>query len=80
MQDRSAHSEYVEQRHGGFYVVGTRVSLDSIAHEQEVHANIREGEAEIERSVPPLSASRPELYARLERARHEMASQDLAKH
>ena len=107
------HSEYVEQRHGGFYVAGTRVSLDSIAysfkagdspeairqnfssltleqvygaiafylaHEQEVDANIREGEAEIERSVPPLSASRPELYARLERARHEIASQDLAKH
>ena len=51
-----------------------------LAHEQEVDANIREGEAEIERSVPPLSASRPELYARLERARHEIASQDLAKH
>ena len=97
-------SEYIEQRNGGFYVAGTRVSLDSIvysfkagdsrkpfartslpsaleqvygaiafylAHEQEVDANIREGEAEIGRSVPPLSESRPELYARLERARHE---------
>jgi uncharacterized protein (DUF433 family) len=107
------HSEYVEQRNGGFYVAGTRVSLDSIvysfkagdspetirqnfssltlgqvygaiafylAHEQEVDANIREGEAEIERSIPPLSASRPELYARLERARHEISTQDLAKH
>ena len=106
-------SEYIEQRNGGFYVAGTRVSLDSIvysfragdspetirqnfsslsleqvygaiafylAHEQEVDANIREGEAEIGLSVPPLSESRPELYARLERARHEVASQDLAKH
>jgi len=106
-------SEYIERRNGGFYVAGTRVSLDSIvysfkagdspetirqnfsslsleqvygaiafylAQEQEVDANIREGEAEIERSVPPLSASRPELYARLDRARHEIASQDLAKH
>ena len=24
------HREYVEQRNGGFYVAGTRVSLDSI--------------------------------------------------
>lgn len=106
-------SEYIEQRNGGFYVAGTRVSLDSIAysfkagdspetirqnfssltleqvygaitfylaHEHEVDANMREGEEEIQRSVPPLSESRPELYARLERARHEIASQDLAKH
>ena len=103
----------IEQRNGGFYVAGTRVSLDSIvysfkagdspetirqnfssltleqvygaiafylAHEQEVDANIRKGEAEIQRTVLPLSESRPELYARLERARHEIASQDLAKH
>ena len=107
------HSEYVEQRNGGFYVAGTRVSLDSIvysfkagdspetirqnfssltleqvygtiafylAHEQEVDSNIREGEEEIQRSVPPLSESRSELYARLERARHEISTQDLAKH
>ena len=106
-------SEYIEQRNGGFYVAGTRVSLDSIvysfkagdspetirqnfssltlgqvygaiafylAHEQEVDANIREGEAEIDRSVSPLSESRPALYARLERARHEISTQDLAKH
>ena len=105
-------SEYIEQRNGGFYVAGTRVSLDSIvysfkagdspetirqnfasltleqvygaiafylAHEHEIDSNIREGEAEIERSVPALGASRPELYARLERARHEVASQDLAE-
>jgi uncharacterized protein (DUF433 family) len=107
-----ARSEYIEQRNGGFYIAGTRVSLDSIvysfkagdspetirqnfsslaleqvygaiafylAHEQEVDANIREGEAEIERSVPPLSESRPKLHARLERARHEIYTQDLAK-
>ena len=106
-------SEYIDQRNGGFYVAGTRVSLDSIvysfkagdspetirqnfsslsleqvygviafylAHEPEVDANIREGEAEIERSLPHLSESRPELYARLERARHEIGAQDLAKH
>jgi len=106
-------SEYIEQRNGGFYVAGTRVSLDSIAssyksgdspetirqnfssltleqvygaiafylaHEQQVDSNIREGEEEFQRSVPPLSETRPELYARLQRARHEMSTQDLAKH
>ena len=106
-------SEYIEQRNGGFYVAGTRVSLDSVvysfkagdspetirqnftsltleqvygaitfylAHEQEVDANIREGEEDAQRSVPPLSETRPELYARLERARHDISTQDLAKH
>ena len=101
------HTEYVEQRNGGFYVAGTRVSLDSIvysfkagdspetirqnfpsltleqvygaitfylAHEQEVDANIRQGEDEIQRSVPPLSDSSPELQARLERARREISA------
>jgi uncharacterized protein (DUF433 family) len=105
--------EYIEQRNGGFYVAGARVSLDSIvysfkagdspetirqnfssltlepvygaitfylAHEQEVDANIREGEEQVERSVQHLSESRPELYARLERARHEVGARDLAKH
>jgi uncharacterized protein (DUF433 family) len=51
-----------------------------LAHEQEVDSNIGEGEEAIESSVPPLSESRPELYARLERARHEIRAQDLAKH
>ncbi|HEX3878085.1 MAG TPA: DUF433 domain-containing protein [Bryobacteraceae bacterium] len=107
------HNEYVEQRNGGFYVAGTRVSLDSIvysfnagdspetirqnfsslsleqvygaitfylAHKREVDANIRQGEEAIQRSVPPLNESRPELYARLEGARHEISAQDLAKH
>jgi uncharacterized protein (DUF433 family) len=106
-------SEYIEQRNGGFYVAGTRVSLDSVvysfkagaspetirqnfssltleqvygaiafylAHEQEVDSNIREGEAAIQSSIPPLSESRPEVYARLERARHEIGAEDLAKH
>jgi uncharacterized protein (DUF433 family) len=26
------HTEYVEQRHGGYYVVGTRISLDSVVY------------------------------------------------
>lgn len=98
--------EYVERRNGGYYVKGTRVSLDSIVyafkdgespetisqsfpslmleqvygaiafylgHQAEVDANIREGEEELARLVPPLSQSRPELYARLQKARLELA-------
>jgi uncharacterized protein (DUF433 family) len=26
------HSEYIERRDGGYYVAGTRISLDSIVH------------------------------------------------
>jgi uncharacterized protein (DUF433 family) len=44
-----------------------------LANTEEVDANIREGEREIERLVPPLSQSRPELFARLQRAREELA-------
>ena len=99
--------EYVERRHGGYYVKGAGVSLDSIVsafqngespetirqnfpsltllqvygaitfylgHQAEVDANIREGEEELDRVVPPLSQSRPELYARLQKARMEPAS------
>jgi uncharacterized protein (DUF433 family) len=98
--------EYVEQRNGGYYVAGARVSLDSIvsgfnsgespesirhnfpslsleqvygaiafylAHEKEVDTNIREGEEDLDRRVRHLSQSRPELYARLQHAREELA-------
>ena len=97
--------EYVEQRNGGYYIAGTRVSLDSIvyafragespetirqnfasltleqvygaiafylAHQAEVDANIRAGEQEFDRSVPPLSQAKPELHERLRRAREQM--------
>ncbi len=26
------HSEYIEQRHGGYYIAGTRISLDSVVY------------------------------------------------
>ena len=26
------HSEYIEERHGGYYVAGTRISLDSVVY------------------------------------------------
>ena len=97
--------EYIELRNGGYFVAGTRVSLDSIAyafragespetirqnfasltleqvygaiafylaHQAEVDANIRVGEQEFDRSVPPLSQTKPELYERLQRAREHM--------
>jgi uncharacterized protein (DUF433 family) len=95
-------AEYVEQRNGGYYVRGSRVSLDSIvysfrdgespetirqnfpvltleqvygaiafylANHDAVDANIRAGEDELDSVVPALSESRPELYARLQKAR-----------
>jgi uncharacterized protein (DUF433 family) len=98
-------AEYVEQRNGGYYVAGTRISLDSIvysfrdgespetirhnfpsltleqvygaiafylANRDAVDANIREGEEELDRAVPPLSESRPELHSRLQKAREEL--------
>jgi len=93
--------ERVELRNGGYYVTGSRISLDSVvylyrdgaspeaiqddfpsltidqikgaisfylAHKQEVDDNIREGEAQIERLVPALEDSRPDLYAKLRQA------------
>lgn len=100
-------SDYVEQREGGYYVAGTRVSLDSIVyafrggespetiqqnfpsltleqvygatafylgHQAEIDANVRQGEEEVRRLVPPLSQRKPEAYARLQRAREQMAN------
>ena len=26
------HSEYIEERHGGYYIAGTRISLDSVVY------------------------------------------------
>lgn len=94
--------EYVELKNGGYYVAGSRISLDSVvylyldgaspeaiqddfpslsleqiggavafylAYKQEVDANILEGEAEINRLVPPLEKSLPDLCAKLRRAK-----------
>jgi uncharacterized protein (DUF433 family) len=44
-----------------------------LTHEEEVDTNIQDGETEIQRAIPSLSESRPELYARLQRARRELA-------
>jgi hypothetical protein len=43
-----------------------------LSHQADVDANIRQGEEELERSVPPLSQSRPHLYTRLQKARVEL--------
>jgi uncharacterized protein (DUF433 family) len=99
--------EYIEQRNGGYYVVGARVSLDSIiyafrggespetiqqnfpsltleqvygaiafylGHQTEVDANVRQGEQDVRRRIPPLSQRKPEAYVRLQRAREQMTS------
>ena len=99
--------EYIERREGGYYVAGTRVSLDSLVYafrggespetiqqsfpsltleqvygaiafylgsQTEVDANIRQGEEEVHRLVPPLSQRRPEAFTRLQRAREHIAN------
>ncbi len=100
-------SPYIEQRNGGLYVAGSRVSLDSVVisfqegaspegivqsfptlkrsqvygaiayyleNEEMIKEYIAEGQRELERTVPPLSQSNPELFARLEAARRQMGS------
>ena len=102
-----AASPYVEERYGGLYVAGARVSLDSVVirfqegaspesivqsfptlklsqvygaiayyleNEAMIREYIAEGQRELERSVPPLSQSNPELFARLQAAREKMGS------
>jgi uncharacterized protein (DUF433 family) len=99
--------DYVEQREGGYYVAGTRVSLDSIVYafrggespesiqqnfpslvleqvygaiafylgrQAEIDANIRQGEEEAHRVIPPLSKRKPEAYTRLQRSREQLAN------
>jgi hypothetical protein len=41
---------------------------------------MRAGEEQLEHSMPPLRESHPELFACLERARHQISPHGLAKH
>jgi uncharacterized protein (DUF433 family) len=43
-----------------------------LGHQSEVDANIREGEEQIHRLIPPLSQRKPESFQRLQRAREQM--------
>ena len=98
-------SPYIEERNGGLYIAGTRVSLDSVVmrfqegasperilqsfpilklsqvygaiayyleNEEMIKEYIAEAQRELERTVPPLSQSNPELFARLQAAREKM--------
>ena len=98
-------SRYVEMRNGGYYVAGSRVSLDSLvgcfrggdaaetiwqnfpsltleqvygaiafylSNQDEVDRNILAGEERIYKTIPSLEKSRPEVYARLMRAREAL--------
>jgi uncharacterized protein (DUF433 family) len=95
-------SPYVEERNGGLYVAGTRVSLDLIfirfqeggsperiaqslpslklsqiygviayyiENEKTIKEYLAQSDRELERSVPPLSQTDPDLFARLQAAR-----------
>src|ERR1051326_7795891 len=100
-------SSYIEERNGGLYAAGTRVSLDSIVtrfqegaspekivesfptlklpqvygiiayyleNEESINEYIAHGQSELERTVPPLSRTNPDLFARLEAARLKTGS------
>jgi uncharacterized protein (DUF433 family) len=100
-------SPYLEERDGGLYIEGTRVSLDSLVirfqegasperivqsfptlklsqvygaiayyleNQQMVSEYITKAQRELERTVPPLSQSNPELFARLQAAREKTGS------
>jgi uncharacterized protein (DUF433 family) len=45
-----------------------------LGRQAEIDANIRRGEEEVRRIVPPLSQRKPEAYNRLQRAGEHMAS------
>jgi uncharacterized protein (DUF433 family) len=45
-----------------------------LENENAINEYIAEGERELERSVPPLSQTNPELFARLEAARRQLSS------
>ena len=50
------HSEYIEQRNGGYYVAGTRISLDSVVYSFE-RGNSPDG---IQKEYPLLRL--PQIY------------------
>jgi uncharacterized protein (DUF433 family) len=99
-------SPYIEERDGGLYVAGTRVSLDSVLinfrqgaspetivrafstlklsqvygaiayyleNNEAINGYLEEGKRFFE-SAPRLSQTNPELFARLEAARQQLAS------
>jgi uncharacterized protein (DUF433 family) len=47
------HSEYIEQRNGGYYVAGTRISLDSVVYS----FNDGQSPEAIQEDFPPLKCS-----------------------
>jgi uncharacterized protein (DUF433 family) len=99
-------SEYIEQRNGGYYVAGTRISLDSVVygfnrgespegiqedfpllklsqiygaiafyldHKTEIDKYLEDFEREFAAQGTPLSLANPELWAKLQRAKAQMA-------
>lgn len=99
-------SEHIEERNGGYYIAGTRISLDSVVYsfkrgnspeqiqaeyptlelsqitaaiafyvnnQQPVDDYLLKKQREFEASAMPLSKADPDLWAKLERARHTTA-------
>jgi uncharacterized protein (DUF433 family) len=101
-------SKYIEQRHGGYYVAGTRISLDSVVysfnegqspeaiqenfpslklaqiygavafyldHQAEIDKHLEETEREFEGKAIPLEETNPDLWARLQKAKAQLAAE-----
>src|SRR5258706_8939591 len=64
------HSEYIEQRHGGYYVAGTRISLDSVVY------SFNEGQSPeaIQEDFPSLK--RAQIYGAIAFYLHHQAEID----
>jgi uncharacterized protein (DUF433 family) len=98
--------QYIDRRCGGYYVAGTRISLDSVVycfndgnapeeiqkhftlldlpdiygaiafylkHKEEIDEYLERGAREFGAGAIPLAEEKPELWARLERARQALA-------
>jgi hypothetical protein len=70
------HAEYVEQRNGGYYVAGTRISLDSVVcsfnegqSPEAIQEDLEETEREFEGSGIRMSEANPVLWEKIQRAR-----------
>ena len=66
--------EYVEQRQGGYYLTGTRVSLDSIylAHRDQIDEYLRTEKADFDQLRDESRRAHPLLYSKLEAARQAL--------
>ena len=74
------HSEYIEERHGGYYLAGTRISLDSVVYSfnegqspEAIQEDFPSLKREFEGTAVPLEQANPSLWAKIQRAKADAA-------